>query len=316
MKYYIGMFIVLALWCAFLPCLQLLGLNTDISAAEGVSSEESGKEHTEEGTPCFSASDTKVVVYIADTNTAKRYELKEYVADALAGVMAAESPTEALKAQAIVIRSLALNRKLNPKHEGFDLCTDPFCCYPVTKAEDERYLSAAALTEKELLCYEGAPIMGLSHLSSCISTEPYGDKHPYLSCISVEDESGFDCYKTLYSYSAAEFAKRFCKFGINLAGDHSTWIGQNKFTAGNRIDSIAVGEKNVKGTEFASALGLDSLCFTVNATKSGFDVLCYGSGSGYGMSRCSAMLMAATGADYTQILSRFYPQAILTQLIC
>jgi len=314
MKYYLVLFFVLAVWCAVLPCLQFLPDVGDAHAAEqSTFAEESVTEP--QGTPCFSATETELVLYIVETNTAKRLALEEYVVAALAGVMAPDSPAEALKAQAVAIRSFALHRKEAPVHSGYDLCSDPVCCYPVGDGADERCIKAALLTEDKLLCYEGTPIMGLSHLSSCISTESW-DEYPYLSCVKVEDESGFDCYKTTYKYTKADFAKRFSASGLVFEGEHGNWIGKTHFTAGNRVSEIELCGVNLDSKTFAAALGLDSLCFAVTVTKTGFDINCYGSGSGYGMSRCSAVLMAAQGADYTEILQRFYPNTTLCRLIC
>ncbi len=313
MKYYIALFFLLAIWCAVLPCLQFM---PDVGSAHAAEQSTSAEESAEEpyGIPCFSVTETEFVLYIGETNTAVRLDLEEYVAVALAGVMAPDSPTEALKAQAVAIRSFALCRKANPVHGSYDLCSDPFCCYPVGDGSDERYMGAAALTEDKLLCHNGDPIMGLSHLSSCISTEAW-DEYPYLSCVKVEDESVFDCYKTVYSYTKADFAERFSDTDLVFEGEHSTWVGKTSFTAGNRVSRIELCGVSLEGKTFAAALSLDSLCFAVTVTKTGFDISCYGSGSGLGMSRCSAMLMAAQGADYTEILQRFYPNTTLCQLI-
>lgn len=314
MKNYIVLFFVLALWCAFLPCLRFIDLSGDVSASvPSCSAEESAEAET--ATPCFSAADTRLVLYVKETNTAKSVELEEYVACALAAVMAEDSPVEALKAQAIAIRSLALNRKHSPVHHGFDMCTDPFCCYPVAETTSATYINIATETDDVILCYRGAPVMALSHLSSCISTEAYGEEFPYLSCVRVEDEKGFACYKTLYSYTKGDFKRRFEKNNIAFTEDHNTWVGESLFTDGNRVRKITLCGTELTGDRFAAALGLDSLCFSVTPTEHGFDVVCYGSGNGYGMSRCSALIMAAHGADYAKILQRFYPNTVITKLI-
>ncbi len=311
MKHYITLYIVLALWCAIMPNLKLLTANGD--SAEQTESEE--KQDEEAATHCFSADITELSVYIAKTNTACFLSLEDYVAKALTAVMAEDAPAEALKAQAVAIRSFALYNLQTPIHKDYDLCGDPYCCYPIADTASQACVAAAEATENHILCYEGAPVMALSHLSSCISTEGYGNEHPYLGCVRVEDESGFACYKTVYTFQKVQMEKILSACGVGLSSPHTQWFGKTVFTAGNRVATVEVGDTVLNGKAVAAALGLDSLCFTVNPTDTGFTVICYGSGSGYGMSRCSAMLMAANGADYGDILMRFYPNTVLARLI-
>lgn len=305
MKPYAIMLLVLTLWCAMLPNLDFSSQKETAYAAE------TSMETTEENQ--FKTEDTDVILYIEETNTVCRLSLESYTALALSGVMAEDSPKEALKAQAVALRSLALNRKNAPVHEGYDLCTNHLCCNPVAETASAGCVQAVEATKGQVLCHDGVPILGLSHLSSCMNTENYGNAYPYLTAVPVEDESGFACYKTYYSFTKEAFAAAFSE--ANLGDDHKQWIGELLFTNGDRVESVTVGGEKIDGALFGARLGLDSLCLTVTATESGFTVICYGSGSGYGMSRCSAMLMAAGGKGYAEILDYFYPKTVLTESV-
>ncbi len=303
MKRYAMLFFVLTLWCAMLPGLKFYGDKKEVYAAE-TSAEEAKDQNN-----YYETEDTDVIVYIEATNTVCRLTLENYTALALGGVMAEDAPKEALKAQAVALRSLALNRKNNPIHEGYDICTSNGCCTPLADTAYQGCVQAVADTKGQILCHNGAPILGLSHLSSCMNTESYGKKYPYLTSLPVEDESSFDCYKTYYTFTKEAFAAAFPE--VKLDADHKDWVGEMSFSKSDRVETLILADKELSGVTFAARLGLDSLCFTVTATESGFSVICYGSGSGYGMSRCSAMLMAAEGKDYSEILGYFYPDTVL-----
>lgn len=308
MKRYVVMFFVIAFWCAFLPGIKDLSLGGEVNAVE-TQGKESETESTAEPVADYKSEVKELTVYIEESNTACRLTVEEYTALALSGVMAGDSPWEALKAQGVVIRSFALHRAENPIHDGYDLCADPNCCYPLASVADKGCADAVDATRGLILCYSDNPILGLSHLSSCISTEAWGQGHPYLASVAVEDESSFACYKTHYSYSKKELTER-----LSLQAEPSEWLGEVKFTAGNRVQSICFGGEKFDGSRFAGLLGLSGLCFTVHPTGDGFDITCYGSGSGYGMSRCSAMLMAASGEGFEDILKHFYHHTYLAQI--
>ncbi|MBR6593951.1 MAG: SpoIID/LytB domain-containing protein [Clostridia bacterium] len=304
MKQYGIMFFVLALWCALLPA---IGVSPSEAAAytEVSNSEEMSAAESENSVPYLG--DTELTVYFKESNTVKRLELEEYVALALSAVMAPDSPAEALKAQAIAIRTLALYAANEATHPDYDLCDNHLHCQPVAEKAEDAHYRAVADTAGEILTYGGKAAYTLSHLSSCLSTEPYGEELPYLAKAAVRDESFFECYRTEYSFDKDSFAAAFNGLGCVFTGDYESWIGDISFTEGSRVELIELGGSTVKGDVFAARLGLDSRCFTVSATSRGFTLVCYGSGSGYGMSRCSALLMAAEGMDCYEILEHFYP---------
>lgn len=304
MKQYGIMLFVIALWCAFLPAAGLLP--NEAAALEAESAAEVSTESIEQA--------GEVTVFLKGSNAVKRLPLEEYVALALGAVMAPDSPPEAMKAQAVAIRSLALYAAAEGVHEDYDLCDSHLHCQPVADTAEAAHYRAAEETAGMVLLYDGSAAFTPSHLSSCLSTEPYGEGFPYLTKAEVRDESGFECYRTEYCYKEDAFAHALQGLGCDLDGDYGEWVGEAEFTEGSRVRYITVGGAALKGEVFAARLGLDSLCFTVRADSKGFTVICYGSGSGYGMSRCSAVLMAAEGMDAEDILAHFYPETELCKI--
>lgn len=78
-----------------------------------------------------------------------------------------------------------------------------------------------------------------------------------------------------------------------------------------RVESVTSGNTVLSGEQVAAAFGLPSLCFTVTVEDDRAVFRCKGMGSGEGMSLYAANEKAKRGADYTEILKTFYPEATL-----
>ena len=311
MKSYGVLFLLLILWCAFVPTLAVGPKSPVYAAVDEPSAENNLEEDTTEADISIPASDKEITVYTESTNTKRIMPLENYVASALSAVMPDNSPPEALKAQAVAIRSVALHNLHSPRHDGYDVCGNHLHCCPVADTPRADCMEATAATAGEVLYYDSAPALALSHLSSCICTEAYGEEYPYLVSVKVRDEKEFLCYKTVYTYTREEFISAFADYAVDFSQSMGEWVQDNTFTSGNRVKTVRVGGVNFKGSTFAALLNIDSLCFTVNAYEDKIEVICYGSGSGFGMSRMSAVIMANEGLGYAEILKYFYPQTVL-----
>lgn len=84
------------------------------------------------------------------------------------------------------------------------------------------------------------------------------------------------------------------------------------------VHTIRVGDREISGREFVDVVmagkNLPSVCFSVmyQSETNEFLFEVYGIGYGVGMSQRGAHRMAATGAEYTEILSRYYSGTQLT----
>ena len=92
----------------------------------------------------FDAEELTVKVFVTEKQEARIIDLDEYVIGAVASSIPPEFPQEALKAQAICCRTLAVKRmgifggtgcKRQP---GFDICTDPVLCQGFMDIEDRQ----------------------------------------------------------------------------------------------------------------------------------------------------------------------------------
>ena len=254
-------------------------------------------------------------VYDKVENRAFFLREEEYLVMALAHAFPNGAPSEAMKAQAIALRSVFLYRTTEttaPSHDGNSLCTDENHCAALAVPTDLKpYIKAVNDTAGKYLSYNGKPALALSHCSSCSFTSEQGvsggNPTPYLSSVPVLDESDFDDYKTVVRLTSEEFKKRFSQYDVNFDGNHGTWINSIRFDSTNRLKTVEVGGLTFSAGTFCSLLNLESACPVIITTADGFTVTCYGKGSGLGMSRCSAVLMAENGKSYGEILRYFYP---------
>ncbi|MDR1692045.1 MAG: SpoIID/LytB domain-containing protein [Oscillospiraceae bacterium] len=167
--------------------------------AEPVFGEES-EDDNEKALP-----DEEETVAILHQDEVLTLPLSEYLYGALSAEMPALYPEEALKAQAVAIRTLVEYAGKHPYHKEAILCSDPKCCLAFTPLEEyraswgEEYEIYAALvrdavdgTEGEIVTYQGEPIEAVFFSASPGRTrsaaEAWGTDVPYLQSV----ESPFD----------------------------------------------------------------------------------------------------------------------------
>jgi SpoIID/LytB domain protein len=85
--------------------------------------------------------------------------LEEYVSGVLAAEMPVTYPDEALKAQAVLVRTYALHAMGTHSELGYDICDEQHCqVYAGVKAESPKSIAAAEATKGKILAYNGKPI--------------------------------------------------------------------------------------------------------------------------------------------------------------
>ena len=258
--------------------------------------------------------------------------------DYLAGAVAAEMPAlfepEALKAQAVAIRTYILHGREagNPNHPQADVCVSPDCCKAWLSPEQlrekwgedyaanlQKVSAAAADTDGQYLSYEGQAIQAVFHASSAGRTEDSGglwSPVPYLvSVSSPETDETVQSLTTTVLLSPEEL--RACVLtarpGAEIAGDPAAWLGPVTYTGSGRVAALELCGESFTGTEARRCLGLRSTDFDAAYTGGSFVFTVRGYGHGVGMSQQGANLLAREGMDYREILAHYYPG---TELIC
>ena len=261
--------------------------------------------------------------------------MADYLPLALAGEMPASFDAEALKAQAVALRSYALYYRAHRKdnHPGADVCTSSGCCAAYADSEQLRsnwgsnydaYMAklraAVADTDGQYLVYDSSPILAVFHSSSYRKTEDgtgVGLSVPYLVSVDTpETAAAVTNLNTTVEVSAGDFQATVLSScpGAALDGDPSGWIGAVSLNAAGRVASVQIGGAAVSGLALRQMFSLRSTDFTLawDADGQNFVFRVSGYGHGVGMSQYGANLMAKAGADYAEILAHYYRD---TQLV-
>ena len=255
-------------------------------------------------------------------------KLSDYVFGALAAEMPALFSEEALKAQAVAIRTDALYRlrQAYPHKDGAS-CTSPSCCCGYLdddalrlrwgdsyEAYSEKLRKAVSDTDGEILEYSGEPIFAAFHACSAGSTENseavWVSSLPYLRSVSSPETA--ETVPNYYSEVtlSAEALKAIAAEALpaaNLNGVCRDWLTEAEWNESGRLSSVCVGGVPVSGSRLRSLLGLKSANIRWSCTDDEIRFTCAGSGHGVGLSQYGAELMAQEGNDYPAILLHYYP---------
>lgn len=81
------------------------------------------------------------------------------------------------------------------------------------------------------------------------------------------------------------------------------------------VTSVKIGDKSCSGEEFRTCMDLPSSCFSITELDGKIRIVTKGIGHGLGLSIHSAMEMAKEGMGYEEILSYFYPQTKIKEMV-
>ncbi|MDQ7849433.1 MAG: SpoIID/LytB domain-containing protein [Armatimonadota bacterium] len=246
-----------------------------------------------------------------------------FVEEYLYGVLKMEVdprwPVEALKAQAVAARTLALYSLGRFAAEGYDLrATTDSQVYAGMNAEDPRTTAAVEATRGVIMTYGGRPVFAAFHADSGGTTESsefvWGQPYPYLR--GVADPYGQDApYREWLSrIDLPTLEARLANAGRPLAGISAVTVTATSPSgraltvrlrgAGGTLELRAVDLRTLLGVTF-----LRSTLFTVRPADDDSPAVEFwgrGSGHGVGMSQWGARGQALLGRAYPDILAFYY----------
>ncbi len=275
-------------------------------------------------------------VYFKDEEKTREVNLEEYLVCVVSAEVPASFHEEAIKAQAVAARTYIYNKykkftedpSLAPdEHKDAAVCTDyTHCCayYSKEKLQEihgeewmktyyDKIVNCVKETKGEIILYDGEPITASFHASSggC-RTENSGDVWssdlPYLVSVESPGEDKREGYNTVVTLSCDEFKSKINENypDAALSDDRNTWFGDITYTQGNSVNTIKIGNAQIKGTQIRSLFGLKSACFEISMLDDKVTFNVHGSGHGVGMSQHGANIMANDGKIYTEILKWYY----------
>ncbi len=244
----------------------------------------------------------------ANTGIVHELDLEYYVLCSLIAEMPLNFDSQALMAQAVACRTLAVRNAMygDEKHPNAAVCSDFNCCQSMKDANTCGFNIAKAkeavdATKGIVATYNGQPIVAAYHSSSAgytkSSAEKWGGSLDYLVPV-VAPESKEITKTTHYISEALTISTlQYCGLGENIQFNHSS----NGLCSGASSEHSYLSPRQIK-----TALNLRSDAFDVAFDGTNYVFSCYGFGHGVGMSQYGADALAKQGYDFYEILKYFY----------
>ncbi len=251
--------------------------------------------------------------------------LEEYLVGLINCEISSAWPIDAVKAQAIIARTYAVNRKMARSALPYHLESSVMDqVYDGSLIEDSRSRRAVQDTAGQVLVYGGAVIQAFYH-SSCggrteASENVWGASLPYLK--------GVECQYCLtsptgtvweYKLSLPEIEERLRAGGHKVAGLYD--IKPGPLNSRGRLKQVILqatkGGGAISGDQFRKAVGYGVIKSTRFTVKNSNDEISFsGSGNGHGVGLCQwgAKQRALDGFASNEILSYYYPGTELKKL--
>jgi stage II sporulation protein D len=250
--------------------------------------------------------------------------LEEYLVGLINCEISSAWPMEAVKAQAVIARTYALNRKQARSTSFYHLESSVIDqVYDGCEIEDSRARRGVAETAGEVLSYRGDVIQAFYH-SNCggrteASENVWGKYLPYLT--------GVDCRYCLSSPSSswdlkiavADMEERLRTAGYKVSGVADIRAGARN--SRGRLKHVVIvsarGELSLTGDQFRKAIGyavIKSTNFSVKVENGEAVFSGLGNGHGVGLCQWGAKQRALDGFGYAEILSYYYPGTDLMKL--
>ncbi len=248
-------------------------------------------------------------------------DLERYLYGVIKGEIDPRWPPEAVKAQAVAARTLALQNlaALRGKFasEGYTLrATTDSQVYLGVAGEAAGALAAVDATRGIVMTFRGEPIFAAYHSNSGGHTEDsenvWGTPHPYLR--GVPDPDALDApggqWTARIPLASVEAALR--RGGVGMTGIVA--VEAARVTPWGRLVTVRVSDEagrahEISANQFRLLIGpglLRSTMFVVNREGAELAFVGRGSGHGVGLDQWGARALALRGNTFEQILSYYY----------
>lgn len=243
-----------------------------------------------------------------------RQETDEELLAVLTGILAEEIPAdyerEAIKAQAVIVRTnyeYALQTGAKPA-EGLSVSEQRSL---FGRENYTRYsqllMDCLRETAGEMIFYGGQPVEAPFFPVSAGVTR--AGESPYLKSVESPQDITSEDFLRVEFYTPAEFAAVCNQSFPEAALTEDNLMDQLEITereASGYVRTMRIGNTNVSGEELRNALGLPSAHFYIRQIDEKIRVVIKGMGHGLGLSVYGANELAKQGMDYQEILKNYY----------
>ena len=263
----------------------------------------------------FSNNEKNIVVHLTDLNL--YLDLNDYVTGVVASEMPALFDEEALKAQAVAVRSFATSKMENNYLEITSGISDQVYS-PVYKLQEkwqtdfnkyyQKISKSVKSTNNEVIKRDNKILrtyyFSMSNGYTENSQTVFNDT-TFTSVKSLENEDTPN-YKFQKTYTSEELQKILNISNINIQSIERSNT--------NHVSTITINNKVYSGIQFRKLLNLRSTDFTIDIQDNNYIITTTGYGHGVGMSQYGANQMAKNGSNYKEILNHYYENTEISEI--
>lgn len=265
------------------------------------------------------------VIYGEQGNTDEAEQIEAALVGMVAKEIDIQAETEAIAAQCVVART----NYYDAMERGLEL--------PETMTEEEmrqtwgddfdkNYQKIEACVQEtgyQVLTWKDETIYAAYHTLSAGQTRNMSDvysnvKMPYLTSAVCAWDVTAEGYLKVYYLEKSEIVEKcrekFPEAEIDVDADPFPITVEARDEA-EYVTSVKIGDKSCSGEEFRTCMDLPSSCFSITELDGKIRIVTKGIGHGLGLSIHSAMEMAKEGMGYEEILSYFYPQTKIKEMV-
>lgn len=245
--------------------------------------------------------------------------MEDYLAYKLAETMQGDYEKEALKAQAVLLRTELVQsykaqnvKALRVEDSGLakfyyaDDGEEPKDCKEVVEETKGLYL-----------CYQGQPIQAcyfpVSNGQTRNAEEVWNtDRCPYLTGVTCEQDRAYGEWSSTATVDRDSYIRHLRSIAGEEFSEETLWNGgQFLFDEAGYVTEVIYTEREEKteidGETFRHLFGLQSASFAMERNEKQIIFHVTGVGHGFGMSQYGANCKALNGETYDQILKFFFP---------
>ena len=261
----------------------------------------------------------------------KKLDVEDFVACALMKQLDIDEEEEALKAQAVIVRTYIyekMQEKIVKEINAEDLDLEYILFEELENIWGDKFadnynrlMKIVENTSMVVLTYEDELIKPYFHGVSCGNTrngqEVLGEGYDYLMSVQSSKDVESDDYLVGITVSMEEFVRKLREYNteLSIADDKPIETLQiiSRDTAGY-INLLQIGNVEMTGDEFAYIFNLNSPNFEVDEYEGQIRIVTKGLGHGLGLSLYGAKELAKSGKSYTEILQHYYTGVYLASL--
>lgn len=251
--------------------------------------------------------------------------VEEYLVYRLAETMQGDYEKEALKAQAVLLRTEVVQSYRTQENKRIQVEDAGLITFYHENSKEglEQYQQAAEETEGLYLCYQGQPVQASYFKVSNGRTRDAGevwhtDKCPYLTSITCEQDRASGEWSSTVVIDRNTYIRNLRTIVGEAYSEDTLWNdGQFSYDKAGYVTEVLYTEEEketkIDGETFRHLFGLHSASFETDRDEQQIIFHVTGVGHGFGMSQYSANCKALNGETYDMILKDFFPETELAK---